>query len=121
MPVNGENTGGTIDRIVSSATHTTVFSDILKYQIPTYLEVELPGVKNPKAKSLPSESKRVPSRSDRPGAMVSVVEMHNGKTRNKTNNLRSSMSSLCSAAQIAVRLSICRYYNMQVMTKIFLI
>ena len=52
----------------------------------------MPGVKKPKAKTLDLETKREPSRRDRSGVMVSVVELQNGKSRNKTNDLRSSMS-----------------------------
>jgi hypothetical protein len=43
------------------ATHTTVCSGILWYQIPRYLLVELPGLKNPSAKIFPLEIRRSPS------------------------------------------------------------
>ena len=43
------------------ATHTTVCSGILWYQIPRYLLVELPGLKNPSAKISPFEIRRSPS------------------------------------------------------------
>uniref|UniRef100_A0A3N7FTL8 Uncharacterized protein n=1 Tax=Populus trichocarpa TaxID=3694 RepID=A0A3N7FTL8_POPTR len=43
------------------ATHTTVCSGILWYQIPRYLLVELPGLKNPSAKISPLEIRRSPS------------------------------------------------------------
>ena len=43
------------------ATHTTVCSGILWYQIPRYLLVELPGLKNPSAKLFPSEIRTSPS------------------------------------------------------------
>jgi hypothetical protein len=43
------------------ATHTTVCSGTLWYQIPRYLLLELPGLKNPSAKLFPSEIRRSPS------------------------------------------------------------
>ncbi|KAI9385196.1 hypothetical protein POPTR_011G035913v4 [Populus trichocarpa] len=43
------------------ATHTTVCSGILWYQIPRYLLLELPGQKNPSAKLFPLEIRRSPS------------------------------------------------------------
>uniref|UniRef100_A0A3N7FPY5 Uncharacterized protein n=1 Tax=Populus trichocarpa TaxID=3694 RepID=A0A3N7FPY5_POPTR len=43
------------------ATHTTACSGILWYQIPRYLLVELPGLKNPSAKIYPSEIRGSPS------------------------------------------------------------
>ena len=43
------------------ATHTTVCSGTLWYQIPRYLLLELPGLKNPSAKLFPLEIRRSPS------------------------------------------------------------
>jgi len=43
------------------ATHTTICSGILWYQIPRYLLVEQPGLKNPSAKIFPLEIRRSPS------------------------------------------------------------
>ena len=43
------------------ATHTTVCSGTLWYQMPRYLLVERPGLKNPSAKISPSEIRRSPS------------------------------------------------------------
>jgi hypothetical protein len=43
------------------ATHTTVCSGTLWYQIPRYLLLELPRLKNPSAKIFPFEIRRSPS------------------------------------------------------------
>jgi small-conductance mechanosensitive channel len=42
------------------ATHTTVCSGTLWYQIPRYLLLELPRLKNPSAKIFPFEIRRSP-------------------------------------------------------------
>ncbi|GKV53955.1 hypothetical protein SLEP1_g60466, partial [Rubroshorea leprosula] len=69
------------------ATHTTVLWGTWLYQMPIYLYFELPGVKNPRAKTFPSETIKLPSSlTEWFGVMVSM-ETVKPKSKQRSSTL----------------------------------
>lgn len=70
------------------ATQTTVCTETLVNQIPTYFRAEFPGLKNPRVNFPALDVKTSPSLRGLVGVMVSV-EAHNCSERNRNRALRS--------------------------------